>query len=1105
MSMPWIMALIYVAMMFAGTALAHRYRQALHNSSWRIYAYTLAFAVYCTSWTYFGAVGSAATGGWDFLPIYLGPILLMALGGRFLRRLNVEVHKEGATSISDFIAARFGKSRSVAALVTMIALFGTIPYIALQLRSVALSFALVSGTPESTGPLLVAAVVLAIFAIVFGARRYQVSGQNEAILFAIAFESVLKLGAILLVSGLAVWLLWTIPDRQALTSLEHFRGRFALDTLDADFLVTMLVSVMAIVCLPRHFFISVTQARHPDDILRARWGFIAYLVITVLAVLPIAGAGVATLDRGAMPDLFVISLPQQFGFDRLTLFVFLGGISAAVAMVVTETVAISSMISNDLFAPILLRRSTREVHLGEQLLWIRRSTIIGLMAAAAGYAMLTPSATQLASVGLIAFVAMAQCTPALIFAVYRTDNDALAAKGSLMVGFLLWFVLLFLPTISGNHIGEDARDMIPFAAFEHLSPVTSGALISLSGNLLAYMLLAARKVGKEGIGKVHIRHRGVSSISTVAGLVDLVTRFVGMELATEAFGPDSDRARPIDRASVRTAERLIGSVVGVPSARAIMASAISGQGMGLADVTQMLDASGQSLHFSQGLLAATLENIDIGVSAVDRDLRLIAWNGRYLELFTYPPGLVRIGVPIAELIRYNAERGDCGPGEVDSHVARRLDHMRSRQQHSFERYRADGRVIKTVGGPMPDGGYVMSFTDITMEAQARAATETARKNLESAVAERTAELSEVNDKLARAMRDKTRFLAAASHDLLQPLHAAMLFSAALRRRLEPPEQAILARLDRSIEAANDLLRALLDISKLDAGGVQIAPDRFAVRPLLVDLAESFQPLAAEKGLRLRIGPSDGWVECDRTLLRSIMQNFLSNAIRYTEQGGVIIAARRRGARIQLAVYDSGIGIPPDKLTDIFREFERLGQAAETGIGLGLAIVERSAPLVGGTITVRSWPGKGSVFSISLPRVAQAAVPPKPTVDLANSSGVSRHLLVVDDDPTNRDAMRLVLDGLGHRCITAADEQEALDCAGVFDGALIDFHLGNGRNGIDLIDALRVKRPCLPFALVTAEGGQAMLEQARTRGVAVLPKPLTLAMLDQWIAAQTLVD
>lgn len=1094
MSAPFAMAILYMALMFGGTALAHRYRHRLHGSSWRIYAYTLAFAVYCTSWTYFGAVGSAATGGWAFLPIYLGPILLMAFGGRFLRRLNVEVHKEGATSISDFIASRFEKSRSVAALVTMIALFGTIPYIALQLRSVALSFALVSGTPESTGPLFGAAAMLALFAILFGARRYQVAGQNEAILFAVAFESILKLGAIFLVSGLSLWLLWQVPSERIMAELTPFRAHFAPGNLDADFFVTTLVSMLAIMCLPRHFFISVMEARDPDDIMKARWGFIAYLVLTMLAVLPIAAAGVAMLEPGAMPDLFVISLPRQLGFGTVTMIVFLGGLSAAVAMVVTETVAISSMISNDLFAPLLLRRSGGDVHVGERLLWIRRSAIIALMAAAAVYAMVTPSTTQLAAVGIIAFVAIAQCAPALILAVWRTNNDAMAGRASLITGFLLWFVLLFVPAISGV-------DMIALPTFDHASPVASGAIISLGGNLIAYLLVSARKVGGSGIGGGLIGQRGIAAISTVEALEALVVRFVGADAAAQAFGADGDPVRPIDRASARTAERLIGSVVGASSARAIMASAISGQGMGLTEVTQMLDASGQSLHFSQGLLAATLENIDIGVSVVDRDLRLMAWNSRYLELFKYPPGMVRIGVPIADLIGFNAQRGDCGPGAVEDHVSRRMEHLRSRSLHSFERHRADGRVIKTVGGPMPDGGYVMSFTDITIEAQARAATETARRDLEQAVVARTAELSDVNAQLARAMMDKTRFLAAASHDLLQPLHAAMLFSAALRRKLAEPEQAMLSRLDRSIEGANDLLRALLDISKLDAGGVLPQPVRFAVRPLLVDLVENFQPLAAEKGLRLAIGPGDGWVECDRTLLRSIMQNFLTNAVRYTEVGGVVVAARRRGDCLRLEVHDSGIGIPPDKLSAIFREFERLGQGSETGIGLGLAIVERSAPLVGGTVMVQSVVGCGSCFAIRLPMVMEGAGR-APALAPPTSAIAPRRLLVVDDDPANRDAMRAVLEGLGHACVTAADEADAMADAGQFDGALVDFHLGSGGDGIDLIDRLRVRKPDLPVALVTAERGQGMLDRAKTRDVAVLAKPLGVVALNQWIAART---
>ncbi|MGN5374925.1 PAS-domain containing protein [Sphingomonas hankookensis] len=218
----------------------------------------------------------------------------------------------------------------------------------------------------------------------------------------------------------------------------------------------------------------------------------------------------------------------------------------------------------------------------------------------------------------------------------------------------------------------------------------------------------------------------------------------------------------------------------------------------------MLDASGQSLQFSKGLLAATLEHIDPGVSVVDAELNLVAWNQRYLDLFGFPPGMIRVGAPVADAIAFNALRGDCGPGEVDDHVRRRLAHMRRGTRHAFERVRDDGRVLKTVGGPMPGGGYVMCFSDITAEAQALRALQTARADLERRVEERTRALSDANAALARATADKTRFLAAASHDLLQPLHAARLFTAALARGANDRARPLAARIDQSIAAADQL-------------------------------------------------------------------------------------------------------------------------------------------------------------------------------------------------------------------------------------------------------------------------------------------------------------
>jgi signal transduction histidine kinase/ActR/RegA family two-component response regulator len=573
---------------------------------------------------------------------------------------------------------------------------------------------------------------------------------------------------------------------------------------------------------------------------------------------------------------------------------------------------------------------------------------------------------------------------------------------------------------------------------------------------------------------------------------------VGTERTAAAFG-DAPAGVPVGRASAQMAERMIAGVVGAPSARALVASALSGSTFTASDVALMLDESSGSLQFSKDLLAATLEHIDPGVSVIDSDLNLVAWNSRYLDLFEYPPGMVRVGAPVAELIRHNALRGECGPGEVDDHVQRRLDHMQRGSRHSFERVRPDGRVIKTVGGPMPRGGYVMCFTDITAEAEARTALEQSRAELEIRVEQRTAELSQANVALAQATREKTRFLAAASHDLLQPLHAARLFAAALDREVSGGSHVLVDRIDQSIDAAEQLLRTLLDISKLDAGGFIPTITSFPLKPLLLEVAETFHPMAAEKGLTLRIGGIDATLETDRTLLRSIVQNLLSNAIRYTAHGGIVVGARRRGGRARIDVVDTGAGIPEDKQDLIFREFERLGTGGEAGVGLGLAIVDRAARHLGAKVDLASVQGRGSRFSVTFDLAD--AEPPLREDDKAVSviDAAPLHLLVVDDDLAVCEAMTVLGTSRGHRVTTANDPEAALAQEGPFDVALVDFQLGADMDGIDLIAQLRARHPGLRAALVTADRSPETPRRAAALGISVLAKPLAATTLDAWLA------
>jgi len=464
-------------------------------------------------------------------------------------------------------------------------------------------------------------------------------------------------------------------------------------------------------------------------------------------------------------------------------------------------------------------------------------------------------------------------------------------------------------------------------------------------------------------------------------------------------------------------------------------------------------------------------------------------------------------MPVEELIRHNALRGDFVGDDLEDAITRRLDHLRAGNRHSFERRREDGRVIKTVGGPMPGGGYVMSFTDVTEEVRVRDELERTLEDLEQRVEERTHALSEANRLLARATRDKTRFLAAASHDLLQPLHAARLFTAALGRGASEQQQPLVGRVDNAIIAAEELLRALLDISRLDAGGVTPALEDVALDTFLADMVESFRPSAEAKGLRLRTGPLFGHVKTDPGLLRSVMQNFLSNAVRYTAEGGVVVGVRRRGAQLRIDVVDTGVGFPEDQAEAIFGEFTRLGEVEVEGLGLGLALVDRIVRLLGGRIDVSSNEGRGSRFSLLLPAFRMNGKRPAPPATSADSAGASRRLrvLVVDNDRRIVEATTALVEGLGHEAIGVGDIASACAHAAGVDVVLADYRLDNGEDGITLVRTLRATTPGLPAAILTAEPYATIRAQAEAVAVPVFAKPVAPDVIERFLAGVSVLE
>ncbi|WP_255542766.1 sodium:solute symporter [Azospirillum sp. INR13] len=414
--------------------------------------YALSFGVYCTSWTFYGAVGRAATGGFYFLPIYIGPILMIGLGWPVLARIVRVAKSENVVSISDFLSARYGKSRSLAALVTVAAVIGLLPYIALQLKAISVSFEILAGASLGTdlnqmpgGTALMAALLMAAFAILFGVRSVSANEHHRGLMMAIAAESVVKLAAALAVGGAIAYSVFGDPATFFEAAANHpgFLDLIRLDSIGADWWVACLLSALAILCLPRQFHVAVVENTHGGDVRSSAKLFPAYLVAINLFVLPVALAGLMLFPDGTTnADTFMVSIPLSQGWPWLALAAFIGGLSAATSMILVEMVALSTMICNDVAVPLLMALRPDDRRLRDDpagiLLLIRRSAVIVLVLLSYGCYRLIGPAFPLATIGMMSFTAVAQFAPALLGGLIWSRASRSGAFAGICAGFLGW-------------------------------------------------------------------------------------------------------------------------------------------------------------------------------------------------------------------------------------------------------------------------------------------------------------------------------------------------------------------------------------------------------------------------------------------------------------------------------------------------------------------------------------------------------------------------------------------------------------------------------------------------------------------------------------------
>jgi len=902
---------IYMGLLFAiaywGDKRADAGRSIIANP----YIYTLSLAVYCTAWTFYGSVGLATRSGLGFLTIYLGPTLMTILGWLVLGKIIRISKAQRITSIADFIASRYGKSPVLGGAVTIVAVMGVIPYIALQLKAISTGFLMISQYPDlavifnfADIPVLgdtafYAAVTLALFAILFGTRHLEATERHEGLVAAIAFESVVKLAAFLTVGIFVTYYLHegfadlfqkaaNLPDIKQGTSLakdqsaNYFQDILTIgarQTTYLDWSIYLFLSMMAILFLPRQFQVMVVENVNEDHLNRAIWLFPLYLLAINIFVLPVALAGILRFADATQADWFVLMLPMAESQELLAVFVYLGGMSAATGMVIVETIALSTMICNDLVMPVLIRLPITAVSgqndLRGLLLIIRRASIVLVLMLGYAYFQTIGEFYALVSIGLVSFAAVAQFAPAMLGGIFWKGGTRAGALSGLIAGFIVWAYTLPLPYlaqagllpesfVSHGPFGIELLKPYHLFGLQYLTPISQSVFWSMLFNVSLYVGVSAMSRPRavehtqaaffvevfkySGETGDSLFWRGTASLPA---LQSLLRRFLGCNRADNAL-EDYAQKRNItwseyltaDADLVSYAEKLLTGAIGSASARVMVSSVVKEEPLGIEEVLNILDETRQVIAYSHELEIATAE--------------LKEANARLQELDRLKDDFI---------------------STVSHELRTPLTSVRSLSE-----------ILHT--NPNIDSDQIEKFTGIIIKE---------------------------SDRLIR------------------------------------------------------LISQVLDYEKIESAQIAWSVASLNLKEVIKDAVASTRQLMQDKNIKinLAIEPQIPSVAGDRDRLVQVMVNLISNAVKFCEadRGNITVRLKAKTSHLLVQVEDNGIGIKPENLNRIFEPFHQIKNPTKgrpMGTGIGLTITKRIIDFHHGRIWVESTPGSGAIFSFTLP-------------------------------------------------------------------------------------------------------------------------------------------
>ena len=882
----------YIALLFAIAYFGDKKADAGASIISNPYIYALSLAVYCTAWTFYGSVGRAVASGPIFLTIYLGPTLMIGLSWFVLRKIIRISKTYRITSIADFIASRYGKSTTLGSLVAVIAVIGIVPYISIQLKAISRGFLILTNQSAAPDKITVfsdtdfyIALLLAVFSIFFGTRHLDVTERHEGLVAAIAFESVIKLAAFLALGLFVTFGLYngfgdlvqqaaTLSDVQNLFNISLEPGTYA------NWGFHIFISMMAILFLPRQFQVAVVENVNEEHLNKAMWLFPLYLIIINLFVLPVTIGGLLNFPEGTIdPDTYVLALPMSQGQPVLTLLVFIGGMSAATGMVIVETIALSTMICNQLVMPILLRFEPLKLNqrddLSSLILTIRRISIILLLLLGYIYFRLTGEYHPLVSIGLVSFVAVTQFAPSVLGGIFWKGATRSGALWGLTAGFGIWVHTLFLPFfVQGGILPESFITEGPWGiawlkpdqlfGLQGLTQISHSAFWSMLFNIGLFVGIsifksptalehtqAARFVDifkRSEDRDPALMWRGKASLP---GLRSLLSRFLG-ERKTRKVLETYEHQKKIDWENdviedaglIAHFESLLAGAIGSASARVMIATAVKEEPPGIDEVMDMLDETRHAIEYSHELEKAT------------------------------------------------------------------------------------------------------------------------------------AELKRVNERLTELDRLKDDFIATVTHELKTPLTSVRSLTEILHENPELPmdqRNKFLSIIVKENERLSRLITQVLDFQKIEAGVADWQLNRIDIRNIIEDALAASAQLIQEKEIHLdkEFANSTHVLMGDRDRLIQVMMNLISNAIKFCDQenGHIHVRTTQEKEFMRIDIADNGVGIHKKDQEIIFEKFRQANATTKgrpSGTGLGLTITKQIIEFHEGRIWVESEPGKGTVFSFTLP-------------------------------------------------------------------------------------------------------------------------------------------